>query len=102
VSELGQAYCGDEMSGLGDVFLMKDKVNEGTNIYAMVLEKASILLSLLIVLAIAWALNLPAWGIGLAVGFSLGPIVYGHYYILYIRPAIKAGKVSKRNTDTTE
>lgn len=105
MSELGQALercCGDEMSGLGDVFLMKDKVNEGTNIYAMVLEKASILLSLLIVLAIAWALNLPAWGIGLAVGFSLGPIVYGHYYILYIRPAIKAGKVSKRKTDSTE
>ena len=32
------------MAGLGDVFLMKDKVNDGTNIYAMILEKASILL----------------------------------------------------------
>ena len=74
------------MAGLMDVFLMKERVNEGTNPIFIILEKASILIALLIVLVLAIALNLPAWGIGILVGISLGPIVYGHYYFIYIRP----------------
>jgi|TARA_Y100000991_G_C21846618_1_gene294744 hypothetical protein len=74
------------MSGLMDVFMMKERVNEGTNPIFIILEKASILIALLIVFAIGVAMNLPDWAIGTLVGFSLGPIVYGHYYFLYIRP----------------
>ena len=74
------------MSGLMDVFMMKERVNEGTNPIFIILEKASILIALLIVFAFAMALNLPQWAVGTLVGLSLGPIVYGHYYILYIRP----------------
>ena len=74
------------MAGLMDVFLMKERVNEGTNPIFIILEKASILIALLIVLVLATALNLPDWGIGILVGISLGPIVYGHYYFIYIRP----------------
>ena len=74
------------MSGLMDVFLMKERVNEGTNPIFIILEKASILIALLIVLALAIALRLPDWGVGIVVGISLGPIVYGHYYFIYIRP----------------
>jgi len=44
------------------------------------------LIALLIVLFLGIALNLPDWGIGILVGISLGPIVYGHYYFIYIRP----------------
>jgi hypothetical protein len=40
------------------------------------------------------ALNLPDWGIGVLVGLSLGPIVYGHYYFIYIRP-LKAKKTGE-------
>jgi hypothetical protein len=40
------------------------------------------------------SLNLPAWGVGALVGASLGPIVYGHYYVIYIRPVKK-----KQNLD---
>jgi len=69
-----------------DVFLMKERVNEGTNPIFIILEKASILIALLIVLALAIALSLPDWGVGIVVGISLGPIVYGHYYFIYIRP----------------
>ena len=74
------------MTGLMDVFLMKERVNEGTNPIFIILEKASILIALLIVIALAIALSLPDWGVGLVVGTSLGPIVYGHYYFIYIRP----------------
>ena len=74
------------MSGLRDVFAMKDRVNEGSTPILMILEKASILVCLLIVVAIGLALNLPSWGIGLMFGLSLGPIVFGHYYFIYIRP----------------
>ena len=74
------------MSGLRDVFAMKDRVNEGSTPILMILEKASILVCLLIVVAIGLALNLPSWGIGLMCGLSLGPIVFGHYYFIYIRP----------------
>jgi tellurite resistance protein TehA-like permease len=38
-------------------------------------------------------LNLPGWGIGVLVGASLGPVVYIHYYILYIRPLKKRGNI---------
>jgi len=34
-------------------------------------------------------LELPPWGVGMLVGGSLGPIVYGHYYVIYIRPLKK-------------
>ena len=74
------------MAGLMDVFLMKERVNEGTNPIFIILEKASILIALLIVLVLAVALNLSDLGIGILVGISLGPIVYGHYYFIYIRP----------------
>ncbi|HII11421.1 MAG TPA: hypothetical protein HA356_05040 [Candidatus Poseidoniaceae archaeon] len=74
------------MTGLMDVFLMKERVNEGTNPIFIILEKASILIALLIVIALAIALSLPDWGVGIVVGASLGPIVYGHYYFIYIRP----------------
>ena len=82
------------MSGLMDVFMMKERVNESTNPIFIILEKASILIALLIVFAIGLALNLPEWGVGTLVGLSLGPIVYGHYYFLYIRPlmAKKSGE----------
>ena len=33
-------------------------------------------------------------GVGALVGASLGPIVYGHYYVIYIRPVKK-----KQNLD---
>ncbi|MDE0857269.1 MAG: hypothetical protein OSA38_01720 [Candidatus Poseidoniaceae archaeon] len=74
------------MAGLMDLFVMKERVNEGTNPIFIILEKASMLLALLIVFALAISMNLPDWGVGVMVGFSLGPIVYGHYYFLYIRP----------------
>ena len=74
------------MAGLMDVFLMKERVNEGIKPIFIILEKAAILIALLIVLVLAIALNLPDWGVGILVGISLGPIVYGHYYFIYIRP----------------
>ena len=82
------------MAGLMDIFIMKNRVNEGTNSIFIILEKASILLALLIVFATGMALNLPDWGIGVLVGLSLGPIVYGHYYFIYIRP-LKAKKTGE-------
>jgi hypothetical protein len=38
------------------------------------------------------ALHLPSWGIGLMFGLSLGPVVFGHYYFIYIRPILKQQK----------
>ena len=64
------------MAGLMDVFLMKERVNEGTNPIFIILEKASILIALLIVLFLGIALNLPDWGIGILVGIS--PVSYTH------------------------
>jgi hypothetical protein len=78
------------MAGLMEIFLLKDRVNgERDNIFLILFEKAFILMSLLIVLLIGIGLNLPGWGIGALVGASLGPIVYGHYYVIYIRPVKK-------------
>ena len=74
------------MSNLRDIFTMKDRVNQGSTPILIILEKASMLVCLLIVVAIGLALNLPSWGVGLMFGLSLGPIVFGHYYFIYIRP----------------
>ena len=82
------------MAGLMDVFLMKERVNEGANPIFIILEKASILIALLIVVVLAVALELPDWGVGIAVGISLGPIVYGHYYFICIRP-LRAKKLGE-------
>ena len=57
-------------------------------------SKPGRLLIALIVLLIGVSLNLPGWGVGALVGASLGPIVYGHYYVIYIRPVKK-----KQNLD---
>tara|TARA_B110000444_G_C18851790_1_gene606349 strand:- start:5367 stop:5585 length:219 start_codon:yes stop_codon:yes gene_type:complete len=68
---------------------MRDRINNSTNVFFIIFEKASILISLLIIMSIGLALNLPMWGIAILVGLSLGPIVYGHYYLIYIRPILK-------------
>jgi len=75
--------------GLFDLFTMRDRVNNSSNVFFIIFEKASILISLLIIMSIGLALNLPMWGIAILVGLSLGPIVYGHYYLIYIRPILK-------------
>jgi len=77
------------MAGLRDVFVMKERMNSGTSSVMIILEKASILITLLIILAIGLALELPSWGVGLMFGLSIGPVVFGHYYIIYIRPLLK-------------
>ena len=77
------------MSGLLDVFMMKEKINNGSNPILIILEKASMLLTLFIIGTIGYGLELPGWGIGALVGGCLGPVVYIHYYILYIRPIKK-------------
>lgn len=81
------------MSGLLDVFMMKERVNDGSNPILIVLEKASMMLTLFIIGTIGYGLNLPSWGIGVLIGASLGPVVYIHYYILYIRPLKKQGNI---------
>jgi len=85
------------MPGLLDLILIKDKVNgDRDNIFMMLFEKAFILIALLVVFLIAVALKLPDWGVALVVGASLGPIVYGHYYVIYIRPLKKQQNVDVR------
>ena len=72
---------------------MKDNLNkidqDARTVYWIILEKLSIVLCLIIVFAGALALGLPGWAVGAILGFSLGPIVYGHYYFIYIRPLLK-------------
>ena len=72
---------------------VKDNINkidqDAKTVYWIILEKLSIVLCLIIVFAGALALSLPWWAVGAILGFSLGPIVYGHYYFIYIRPMIK-------------
>ena len=77
------------MPGLMEVFILKERVNDNRDdsIFMMLFEKAFILI--LVVMLIGVALKFPAWGVGALVGASLGPIVYGHYYFIYIRPAKK-------------
>ena len=78
------------MPGLMEVFILKDRVNgQRDNIFMMLFEKAFILIALLVVLLVGVALDLPAWGVGAPVGAALGPIVYGHFYFIYIRPVKK-------------
>ncbi len=76
-----------------DIFLMKDNLNkidqDARTVYWIILEKLSIVICLIIVFAGALAFGLPWWAVGAILGFSLGPIVYGHYYFIYIRPLIK-------------
>ncbi|MGY8727892.1 MAG: hypothetical protein ACKVKS_01545 [Candidatus Poseidoniales archaeon] len=80
------------MAGLRDVFIMKERMNNGASSIMIILEKASILITLLIILAIGIALDLPSWGVGLLFGLSVGPVVFGHYYFIYIRPILKQQK----------
>ena len=83
------------MAGLMEVFLLKDRVSRARdNLFLILFEKAYILISLLVVLLVGLYLDLPAWGVGALVGASLGPIDYGHYYVIYIRPVKK-----KQNLD---
>ena len=77
------------MAGLRDVFIMKDRMNSGASSVMIILEMAAILITLLIILAIGLALELPPWGVGLMFGLSIGPVVFGHYYIIYIWPILK-------------
>ena len=58
-------------------------------VFWVMFEKLSIVLSLVLVFAVTLALDLPWWAVGAVLGFSLGPIVYGHYYFIYIRPVLK-------------
>jgi len=80
------------MGGLSDILVMKERMNSGSSPILIILEKASILITLLIIVAIGLALDLPSWGVGLLFGLSLGPVVFGHYYFIYIRPILKQQK----------
>ena len=82
------------MSNLLDIFIMKQRAldvddQNARTVFWVMFEKLSIILSLVIIFAITRALDLPWWAIGAILGFSLGPIVYGHYYFIYIRPVMK-------------
>ena len=82
------------MSNLLDIFIMKQRAldvddQNARTVFWVMFEKLSIILSLVIIFAITLALDLPWWAIGAILGFSRGPIVYGHYYFIYIRPVKK-------------
>ena len=82
------------MSNLLDIFIMKQRAldvddQNARTVFWVMFEKLSIILSLVIIFAITLALDLPWWAIGAILGFSLGPVVYGHYYFIYIRPVMK-------------
>ena len=82
------------MSNLLDIFIMKQRAldvddQNAKTVFWVMFEKLSIILSLVIIFAVTLALNLPWWAIGAILGFSLGPVVYGHYYFIYIRPVMK-------------
>ncbi len=74
-----------------DLFRLKQKAeaDKPRTVFYIIFEKVSILFVLLIILAVGLALELPSWGVALLVGLSLGPVVYGHYYFIYIRPVLK-------------
>ena len=74
-----------------DLFRLKQKAEADNprTVFYIIFEKVSILFVLLIILAVGLALELPSWGVALLVGLSLGPVVYGHYYFIYIRPVLK-------------
>jgi len=82
------------LSSLFDIFMMKQRAldiddQNARTVFWVMFEKLSIVLSLVLVFAVTLALDLPWWAIGAVLGFSLGPIVYGHYYFIYIRPVLK-------------
>ena len=82
------------MASLLDIFVMKQRAldvddQNARTVFWVMFEKLSIILSLVIVFATTLALGLPWWAVGAILGFSLGPIVYGHYYFIYIRPVLK-------------
>ena len=86
------------MSNLLDIFIMKQRAldvddQNARTVFWVMFEKLSIILSLVIIFAITLALDLPWWAIGAILGLSLGPIVYGHYYFIYIRPVMKRREV---------
>ena len=86
------------MSNLLDIFVMKQRAldvddQNARTVFWVMFEKLSIILSLVIIFAITLALDLPWLAIGAILGFSLGPIVYGHYYFIYIRPVMKRREV---------
>ena len=90
------------MPGLLDLILIKDKVNgERDNIFLIVFEKAFILIALLVTFLVGVAIGLPDWGVAALVGGSLGPIVYGHYYLIYIRPVEKQQNLDVRTKQRT-
>jgi len=82
------------LSNLLDIFIMKQRAldvddQNAKTVFWVMFEKLSIILSLVIIFAVTLALNLPWWAIGAILGLSLGPVVYGHYYFIYIRPVMK-------------
>ena len=89
------------MPGMMDLLFLKSGAagaeNEGERAYLLMLEKASMLIVLFFILMIVVALELPGWLGGLIVGGSIGPVVYGHYYINYIRRPKK-----RQNIDVQE
>ena len=83
-----------KLSSLLDVFLMKQRAldvddRNARTVYWIMLEKVSIIICLTIVFTATIAMKLNWWLVGLVVGLSLGPIVYVHYYLIYIRPVLK-------------
>ncbi|MGB0515427.1 MAG: hypothetical protein ACPGKR_00610 [Poseidonia sp.] len=88
------------MPGMLDLLFLKsgakDVENEGERAYLLMFEKASMLLVLFLILMTTVALNFPGWAVGLIVGASLGPVVYGHYYINYIRRPRKRQNIDLR------
>ena len=88
------------MPGMLDLLFLKsgakDVENEGERAYLLMFEKASMLLVLFLILMTTIALDFPGWAVGLIVGGSLGPVVYGHYYINYIRRPRKRQNIDLR------
>ena len=87
-------FEGFGLANLLDVFIMKQRALDADDqntktVFWIMFEKASIILCLVIVLSICLALNLNLVTTGIIVGLSLGPIVYAHYYFIYIRPVIR-------------
>ncbi len=90
------------MPGLLDLILIKEKVNgDRDNIFLMLFEKAFILIALLVIFLVGVGLGLPDWGVAVLVGGSLGPVVYGHYYFIYIRPVKKQQNLDVRTKQGT-
>ena len=90
------------MPGLLDLILIKEKVNgDRDNIFLMLFEKAFILIALLVIFLVGVGLGLPDWGVAVLVGGSLGTVVYGHYYFIYIRPVKKQQNLDVRTRQRT-